>query len=441
MKICCAKSSAPIRQEKGRAGEVPPDIKYLSGQSLEKKQLISAAIVAFVLFVVLNTIVLSTRFYSSTNFSSEDGERHLQRLRQLVMNGTYEATQLGPWPWWVARAYFTCPTPDIVVMGDSQMNAAFIEADAMTTNMNKDCTVDRSCISLNANLQKYGFTAEGGALHSVNLAIGGAMPSDYYLMSKAFFSKHSHPKLVVISLSPRSFLDATLTSASATDTFQLLAPMVDLGGLIDCAFTNPFEKYFWLLRNKFTLFVYQQDIALALHNYVTKHFPVNKIGKGGLLQSQDPKTNRQPLPSIYSGSGFVGIGSSVVGPNARIPFRGNREEYQKRFAHLNSSTLENQYAYFQSALQYLKALGVPVIVVDMPMLEPVRALLPDSFWHTYRSLLQNACVKNGACLLDLSDSKDFPEDEYIDYVHLNATGGKHFTDILASYIKRNYQSH
>lgn len=440
MKLCSAKNSSKVSKEIMVASDLKYDGRDLSIKPFTKKPFLSAAICAFALFLVLNAIPLSMRINTSTNIISNDSPIRLSKLRQLVMNSPYEATQSGPWPWWVARAYFTTPSPDIVVMGDSQINAAFIQADAMTKNKHMDCTVDRSCISLKEGLHKYGFMMHSKSAQVVNLAIGGAMPSDYYLMSKSFFSKESHPELVIVSLSPRSFLDATLTCASATETFQFLAPMIDLGGLVDSAFTNPFEKCFWLIRNKFTLFVYQQDINLVIHNFLTQHLLFAK-SMNPYERSNDPVASRQPLSSIYSGNGFVAIGSNVVGPNPTIPFRENKAEYMRRFAQLNSRTLKDQYNYFQATLEYLHSLGVQVIVIDMPMLQPVRELLPATFWHTYHSLLQNACVKNSACLLDLSKSKNFPQDEYIDYVHLNATGGKHFTDLLASYIKSNYHSH
>ena len=91
------------------------------------------------------------------------------------------------------------------------------------------------------------------------------MPSDYYCMSKAFFTGKHHPKLVILSVSPRSFLDATLASASATETFQFLSPYVDLGNLANYSFANPVEKFLWLIKKQLALFRYRQDFNLIVY--------------------------------------------------------------------------------------------------------------------------------------------------------------------------------
>ena len=239
--------------------------------------------------------------------------------------------------WWVARAYFNTPALDVVAMGDSQINAAFIQADSIALNQPRDCVTDRNCVALKRSLEH---KSKDRNVNLVNLAIGGAMPSDYYLMSRAFFTKEYHPKLVILSLSPRSFLDSTLNSASTTETFQFLSPYVDLKHLTNYAFNNSIEKYFWLLKNKLTIFKYRQDINLAGHSFIKQGF--NSLSAKTNDKTQEIIFNRLPAQPIYGGNGFVNPGSSVVLPNPNVPFRGNKAEYVKRFAQLKDKTLVAQ---------------------------------------------------------------------------------------------------
>ena len=405
--------------------------------SAKKSKWFSAiAIVSALIFVLLNILPGGIQQFTDSSNKKNTADTSVSKLKRFVQTSSYESDQFGPWPWWVARAYFSTPTPDIVAMGDSQINAAFIQADAIVTNQSKDCVTDRGCIALKQALQRLDKTHNADNLHLVNLAMGGAMPSDYYLMSKSFFTKEQHPKIVILSLSPRSFLDATLSSASTTETFQFLSTYVDWGNLVDYAFSNPVEKYFWLIKNQLTVFKYRQDITLASHTFIRQFF--NSIQNSTLNTYADILANRLTMPAIYGGNGFVAIGSNVVTPNPHVPFKGNKLEYEKRFSHLNYQTLTAQSTYFLATLKFLNNLGIEVVVVDMPMLSPVRDLLPAFFWNNYSAQLKKDCQANGAHWLDLSNDKQFSQADFLDYVHLNAYGGKKFVDRLATLLQETY---
>ncbi len=149
----------------------------------------SVAMFAFLIFAILN--VFSVLILIPTNYDGQFNniDKSLYRLRQRVFNSPYEIAQSGSWPWWVARAYLTSKTPDIVVMGDSQINAAFFQTDAVIAGKPVDCAVDRSCPALKAAIRERALPDTANNLRLVSLAMGGAMPSDHYLMSKALLPK------------------------------------------------------------------------------------------------------------------------------------------------------------------------------------------------------------------------------------------------------------
>ena len=102
---------------------------------------------------------------------------------------------------------------------------------------------------------------------------------------------------------------------------------------------------------------------------------------------------------------------------------------------MKPETLAGQSAFLLATLKYLQEIKVPAIVIEMPMLQPVKALLPDKFWDRYRLGAKNNCLANNAHWLDLDASNEFPQSEFLDYVHLNAAGGKHFINRVANFIK------
>ncbi len=162
------------------------------------------------------------------------------------------------------------------------------------------------------------------------------------------------------------------------------------------------------------------------------------IGKTGSLSDRNQLTKQNLLiRSIYLGDGNVEKGMNMIGPFPFSIFLDNRREYVRRFSHLKEQTYTSQSAYFCSMLQYLKQLGTDVIVVNMPMLPPVRDLLPKTLQNDYLRDLTNNCLSNQVYLLNLAPRKEYSQHYFIDYVHLNAGGGKILINQLSDFISSN----
>lgn len=395
-------------------------------------QLPSATIFAFLIFTILNIFSLLT-------WSPADNS--LSKLRQRVFNSPSESTLSGSWPWWIARAYLSSKTPNIAIIGDSQINAAFFQTDAAVVGNPVDCAVDRSCPALKAALEQRTPQLAQDDLHLINLALGGAMPSDFYMISKALLTEKEHPKLVILALSPRSFLDSTLTSASSTEIFQFFSPFVKLGNLIDYSFSNPAQKYLWLVKNRLPLFACKPDIDSFADQLLEQCLTRIGITKVSPLIDQNQSIKPHPIQSIYAGDGAVAKGTNMIGPFPFSNFLDNRREYVRRFSRLNQQTYNDQHVYFQSTLKYLRQLGIEVIVVNMPVLKPVRDLLPSRVQQNYLLDLKTTCSANHVSLLNLATSTEFPKRYFIDYVHLNAGGGKVLINQLADFITSNKLGH
>jgi hypothetical protein len=71
-------------------------------------------------------------------------------LTLQALNATgYQKRQEGPWVWWVTKTYLSQPrTPDVVLLGSSQMGSAIFSAEANHRMQVVDTTDQRQVTSL-----------------------------------------------------------------------------------------------------------------------------------------------------------------------------------------------------------------------------------------------------------------------------------------------------
>src|SRR5262249_35032954 len=132
------------------------------------------------------------------------------------------------------------------------------QADAFAVGKPMDCAANRESPSFEELLR----TATGHSHEVINLATGGAMASDQYLIGKALLIRAT-PKIVVASVSPRCLLDNSLPSATATDPFQFFEPYVEMGTLAHLAFPSAPSELVWHFKSYVPM--------LALHDPVCGH--------------------------------------------------------------------------------------------------------------------------------------------------------------------------
>jgi hypothetical protein len=73
----------------------------------------------------------------------------------------------------------------------------------------------------------------------------------------------------------------------------------------------------------------------------------------------------------------------------------------------------------------------------MPTMLSNRSLLPASFWREYRKSLADICRDTATVEVDISESNEFQQGDYVDTVHLNDRGGLKFFATLARIVAAN----
>ncbi len=337
-----------------------------------------------------------------------------------------------PASWWLARLFLTSERPaDVVVCGSSQIGG-LQAADANTSGQIIDLTSNRSCITLENDLAK-----RIGAKPSVFLsALPGAMVSDHFAIGRALYQRRA-PSVLVLTVSPRDFIDNTLSAAGATDSYRYFSQYSDMTGYTDLAFHEPWSRLTYFVSTELPV----RRLIPAVNQIV------GNLGKSELLPEiktdQSPKkieavTAADQLKLVTGGyGGNLRPGQAVLRPNLPKIYVDNTVDYMHRYSNAYPPSYAVQLKYMQEFLADMKSRNIKVLVVGMPLTAINRALLTNSFWDGFKRKIAERCKQGDASYIDLSDSPDFTAGDFCDTVHLNADGGAKLAQHIADAITQS----
>ncbi len=313
-----------------------------------------------------------------------------------------------PGSWWLAKAYFSKPTPpEVVIFGSSQLGA-MQGADAYVYHKTIDYTGDHRSYVIEHNFQE---------LLNLNwrvlvAALPGAMMSDRLIISRSLFSASPRPMLVIVTCSPRDFIDKRCPSPTSTEPFAFFFSHIVLSSK---------EEHVLFANNGFE---WRKILCLLLpvREFLESKYPeVYKYFYEPSSKNSDQKKFAKPFERIRRGE-------VLMTPNDGFISYNNINDYRIRYRDPFSSQFQMQMGCFDALLAYLSQMNIKVLVIDMPLTNDNRKLLPASFWQTYTDQIIKTCRKYGAEFLDINnDWKAFGDEDFIDSVHLNPPGGLKLT--------------
>jgi len=341
---------------------------------------------------------------------------------------TEDALSQGkPASWWLARLYLASePAADVVVCGSSQIGG-LQAADANTSGAIVDLTSNRSCLTLENDLVK-----RIGLKPSVFLsALPGAMISDHFVIGRALYSTRP-PSIVVLTVSPRDFIDNTLSVAGATDSYRYFSQYNDMGAYTNLAFHEPWSRLNYFVSTELPLRRLTPVLQKILAGLQGNHPPTPTSLAHGQIEPVTAGDQLKLVTGAYGGN--LRPGQAVLRPNMPKIYVDNTVDYMHRYANSYPSSYSIQLRFMKEFLADLKNRGVKVLVVGMPLTVKNRALLSSNFWQGFRHKIALRCEESGATYLDLSDSKDFEAGDFCDTVHLNADGGAKLANRISGAI-------
>lgn len=375
------------------------------------RRLRSSFLVATVLFALVNVVLV---------INYVPAQRHLDQSAVDPRNVDHPVQkQMKSWSYWVAKGYMEQEqAPDVVLFGSSQMGSAIACADAQLTQSLIDTATHKKLVSLETELAK---TLAGKPVKVFNAAIPGCMVSDVDLMSKVLFrDSGKKPRVVVIGIAPRDFIDNTMPSPAATEPWHFFSQFVPTYEWPAAAFPEFFANLDWQI-NQHTL---RELAPVAQAMLGTTHIDEQEAAEG--------KKNDTPLAAVLGTLGEVKAGQWIVPANIPPMWKDNTREYKNRFRDSRHPIYKTEKKFFNSFLARMKEEGIQVIAVGMPSLAVNRALLPDKFWAKFHNDVATACRDNGAAYLPLYDDDKFQMEDYLDTVHLDASGGQKLFATIAS---------
>lgn len=334
-----------------------------------------------------------------------------------------------PSSWWLARTYITGErVPDVVVCGSSQIGG-LQAADANTTGKTIDFVANHHCPTLEKALQG----RLGRRPYVFLSALPGAMISDHFAIARALY-KNAAPPVVVVTVSPRDFIDNTLPCAGSTEPYRFFSRYSDMQPFTNLAFNDSWSRFCYAVSNELPVrkLLGPFDTTLALLSKEAADVKPQPTQDVSQVKAADASEQLKFVMGGYDGNLKPGL--AIVEPNMPRIFVDNTGDYKKRYKNTHPAAYDVQMKFFDSYLSFLNGCGVQVLVVGMPLTETNRNILPAAFWQSFRDKIASTCTAHGAEYLDLSAAPDFNQADFCDTVHLNAWGGAKLADHIASAI-------
>ena len=248
--------------------------------------------------------------------------------------------------------------------------------------------------------------AAGADKHQVlSIAAMGAMTSDLYLLSDRLLKGEGTPEYLVVGLAPRDFYDYDVPSPMATPAFRRLVELNNFPRYAGSFLPGWKDRVEWLAEHTCFFYGNRARLQRQVDKGVDKTYAFLKL----------PEDKKE-------GANAEGGGFKLNGSKEEL-FASSKKEYTRRYRGIEAKKLELQLGFLKDLGQLARERQFKLIVVNMPLSEENRSLMPDGFYERYRQMLEDSANASGARLIDLGQSPDFKRDDFLDTAHLNHLGG------------------
>lgn len=234
-----------------------------------------------------------------------------------------------------------------------------------------------------------------------NLGVASSIMSDQQGLFEAMISHGKKPRLVILGIAPRDFMDNTQPKYMETPTRSFLAELNDNSLLPESLSVEGLTGAYTKVEHRFKkLFAYAKKNFVDVACNVSKHPPAAEYSTGSAATERENKL-------------------------------ADLESYKKLYNPPNLEMLKTQSGYLRDMLISAKQQGISVLVVDMPLTkENLAALDPDAY-DEYRKAVTKMCSTYGGNYVNMRTLDTFALSDFEDCCHLNTKGGnKFFNDLV-----------
>jgi hypothetical protein len=358
----------------------------------------TAAVTALALFVAANGIFMLTPEKKKPLGSANDSLRDLWSGTgsiDLAVNGFNDLKQ----------------RPTVVLLGSSLIMQPFW---AMDVDLNKkipDIFHYHSSIAFERKL-----AADGAPNQRIyNFAIFGQMISDAYIYVNEYLKGDKKPDVLMFGIAPRDFYDGDLPSPTATFTFKRLVGLDNFAQYADSYFPSWQDKADWLASH--VCYFYGKRWRLQHETGRVVGLAYDNLGI--------PNDEQAPPAPAGNNAGFMLNGSTDE------RWSNSAKEYRKRYHDIGNKDLSIQEGFFRKILDVCGQRHIKVVLVNMPLSEKNRSILPPGFYDKFRNTIAELAHRPGVKFIDLGPSPAFQDTDFWDTAHLNNLGGHKLIDRIA----------
>jgi hypothetical protein len=348
------------------------------------------------------------------------------------------------WQWWRSNEY-TAQTknPDVVLMGSSLIMIPITLVEADHSNKQIDSVKHYRSTCLEDGLANTSSQPHKTSVTVFNFALPGSMVSDQYMVASSLFKDKQKPKLLVLGLTLRDFVDSGVECAASTPTYQFFKHYFEDKAQDDLSLValqtskiwqGVTEKaQDWMDRN-----LYLSGKRLAAQ-YLNNAFWQEKIsgvthGKEKLDDNLVVAPSKDMMDSLFGDA--VEPGQFLFTPYATAPYQDNTREYRRRFKDYDPAKLAIQEEFLSKLMAHCKAQNIEVMIVNMPLTPQNMALMPDGSYEKYLASTSSLAQANGCRFVDLNNG-NFGLENFKDTAHMNSAGGKKLVESIVGSIKND----
>jgi hypothetical protein len=249
----------------------------------------------------------------------------------------------------------------------------------------------------------------------VDLGVPSLMLSDCDLLFEKLQRNDTLPDTVILLLAPRDFMDNTVATDRNLFLHEINGRITPKELFSSSNVPEFFEQVHKSMNYGVNAWCKQfrtggQKVALAVKKLGRK--PRKETFTGG-------PTREEALHHFYFGDGKL----SDLGV------------YKKRYSPADHDRIKEQLAALGKLLDRLKNRSVKTVVVSMPLTPENIALIDKEARQEILDGMRSACNARSIAFLTADDLGSYANSDFVDSVHLNATGGDKFFRHLASAIK------
>lgn len=313
--------------------------------------------------------------------------------------------------------------PQLLVLGSSMPMEAIARYDARFSNSLNEKSLNEIRMYTGARYLEHLLKQKTGqSVKAFNLTCVACMASDAELILRRAIEANRLPQVVIFGIGPRDFIDNIAPAVGKSPVCELLSDRITLPEIF-ASFKDMGEATDLLMSQAVYMYKVRGDYRAALTSLSCD-----------LLQHPADLFEVTQAKNVKALEEATRCGASVTTATAstQMPKFTDLPEWKRRYAPANFKRYEAEKSSFTKMLALCKQKGIKLIVVNMPITDQNRELIPKDIYKLYQNEICKMAPRYGGEFIDLDGSKAFIPSDFYDSTHMNAIGGKKAQEMIVS---------